>query len=124
MNKSALFAGLLLLASCRLPFGGDCVSVAGFGVMVNIVDSLTNAPPSEIPSLRLSDGGFVEIITTPNAPSVSPTAFLGAKERPGTYNVVVSAAGYADWSKPNVEVVRTGRCDVIQMVSLTARLTR
>jgi hypothetical protein len=123
-TAGATMLSLFWLVGCSLPFGNDCNSVAGFGIAVTVVDSLTNASPTVVPTLRVSDGNFLEFIAAPNAGPTMPNGFLAAKERTGNYSVVVSATGYSDWSKANVSVVREGKCDVIRPVNLMARLSR
>ncbi|MEO7359324.1 MAG: hypothetical protein ABI120_03285 [Gemmatimonadaceae bacterium] len=73
--------------------------------------------------MRLEEGTYVEEYTTPFSPS-DPPIYTGAVERPGTYRVVVRAAGYQDYALDNIKVVRGGRCNYLTGVRITIPLVR
>ena len=110
------------MIGCINPFAtGDCVSVGVAGISVTVVDASTNLAPMTMPRLRLEDGTYVEEYVTP-FPRSDPPSFAGASERPGTYRVVVRAAGYRDFMRDDVRVTRGGRCNALSGVRLNVSL--
>jgi hypothetical protein len=109
--------------ACNLFTSGDCTAVGGFGIILTVVDSLTQAPPVETPSLTVTDGAYVESHAAPNGQGV-PGRFTAASEREGLYTLLVQTPGYVDWTKQNVRVIRGGDCNALKSVRLTALLQR
>jgi hypothetical protein len=91
-----------------------CTDEFRFGLRVEALDSLTDAPVSDGLAGLLLDGKYVEEM------GVSDYELYGAGERAGTYAVVVTAPGHRAWVRTGVKV-RENECHVIP-VSLTARL--
>ncbi len=122
----AAIIGILatLLAACRLSTGTDCHAVASYALRVIVTDSISGLPPSSTPSLTVVDGAFSESHTAPNLGGGSPNGFLAAKERAGEYQVVVRAAGFADWTRVGIRAERKGACRVLQTAQVNARLGR
>jgi hypothetical protein len=113
---------LALCAGCIGPFA-PCSGVGNFGVLVTVVDSTTGGPPSSRPSLIITEGAAYADTASGTAPGeASPVLIPAALERPGTYSLTVTAAGYRRWTRDGVRVREGGRCDDIQTVRATARL--
>ncbi len=110
-----------LISSCDVFTGSDCHSVAGYALRVVVTDSVTGQPAASVPSLTVTDGDFTEVHPEPDN---GPQEFLAARERPGVYQVVVRAAGYADWTRSGIRVDRSGDCKLIQTATVNARLQR
>lgn len=114
----------LFTIGCANPFAnGDCSSVGVSGIAATVVDATTNRAPLANPVLVITDGTYVEEHATP-FPRSDPPSYSGAVERPGTYRVVVRAAGYQDYVLDNVRVTRGGRCNALSGVRLTVSLVR
>lgn len=110
--------------ACNNPFASsDCSTLGVAGIVVTVVDAGTNRAPTATPAIRLEDGAHVEEYTTP-FPQSDPPLYSGAVERPGTYRLVVSAAGYQDYVMANINVTRGGRCNYLSGVRLTVPLVR
>lgn len=115
------FAVFALCAGCVGPFA-PCSEAGKFGLYVTVVDSTTGGPPTSRPTLIIVDGTFADtVVGLP--PGERPVSVIpAAGERPGTYSLAVTAAGYRRWTRDGVRVREGGRCDDIQTVRLTARL--
>ena len=114
----------LFTIGCTNPFAnGDCTAVGVPGISATVVDATTNRAPLAVPVLLIAEGTYVEEHPTPFARS-DPPSYTGAIERPGTYRVVVRAAGYQDYVLENVKVTRGGRCNALSGVRLTVSLVR
>ena len=112
---------LAVWAGCVGPLA-PCAGIGNFAVVVTVVDSTTAGPPSSQPTLTIMDGTFVDTLVGP-APGQSQVVVMGgAAERPGTYSLTVTAAGYRRWMRDGVRAREGGRCDDLQTVRLTARL--
>jgi len=103
----------------------SCETVAVFGINITVSDSVTGATfPFSNVFARAVDGTYRdslfqrEIINTFGAP---PKLNL-AEERPGTYDVTVTADGYKTWTKTGVAVPKQG-CHVVKQL-LDARLAK
>jgi len=113
---------LALCAGCVGPFA-PCSDVGNFAVIVTVVDSTTGGPPSSQPTLVIVDGTFADTLVGPVVPGQSPVSVIAAAvERPGTYSLTVTAAGYRRWMRDGVQAREGGRCDELETVRLTARL--
>ena len=106
---------------CSLFDSGDCTSIGTFGILLYVVDSAAQVPPSTTPTLTVTEGSYVEFYAEPNGQGV-PGRFAAADEREGTYSLLVKAPGYRDWAKTGVRVIRGGKCNKIVPVTLTAKL--
>ena len=114
----------LFTIGCTNPFGnGDCSAVGVAGISATVIDANTNRAPVAVPSMRIEDGTYVEEYTTP-FPKSDPPGYSGAIERPGTYRVLVRAAGYQDYVIENVRITRAGRCNYLAGGRLTVSLVR
>lgn len=119
----ALFGALLFIpvVACRDLIGGACDTGIVPGIVVEIHHSQTRAPLAD------SARGFV--LEAAYSDSLWPHGYANtgqmlsraaAYERAGTYSVLVTRAGYANWSQGNVRVTR-GECHV-HTVALVAAL--
>ena len=111
-------------AACSNPFaGGDCVALGVAGVSANVVDAATKQAPSTPPTLRLTDGTYLETVTgvlgRPDAVQLS-----GAIERPGRYQALFEATGYQPVIRDDLVVRRSGKCNYLQPVRLNIELAR
>lgn len=115
------FAIVALCAGCVGPFA-PCSEAGKFGLYVTVVDSTTSGPPTSQPTLIIVDGTFADTVVG-FAPGERPVSVIpAAGERPGTYSLAVTAAGYRRWTRDGVGVREGGRCDDVQTVRLTARM--
>lgn len=104
-----LLPTLLALAACSAEHP---VSLAGCtedlrpGLVVTPVDALTDTPAVQHAVLTVRDGDYVE-----RSDRVWNGALYAAWERPGTYDVVVTARGYRAYQAEGV-VVTADACHV------------
>jgi hypothetical protein len=91
------------------------VSVGVPGIQVTVLDKRTNQTPSGT-VVTVTDEGYRETLTQ------SGGIFVGAVERPGTYSVAVDAPDYSRWTRDDVRVVRSGKCNYLQRVTLSSEL--
>ncbi|MEP6765190.1 MAG: hypothetical protein ABJB66_12800 [Gemmatimonadaceae bacterium] len=116
---AAGIGALTMLQAC-----GDCVSIGVSGIAVTVIDAATHNAPESVPSLRVTDGAYVEIQTKPSSQAELPVLYA-ASEREGVYQVLVSAQGYRDFSVDGVRVSReSGSCRALKTVKITASLER
>ena len=123
------FAGALLLSGCDSPLEEDfdvCTPNYVMGLNVDVVDSVTTAPPASALLIARS-GAFVDSVgplpsyqAWENGPFVLRLSAAG--ERAGTYDLTVRSPGYRDWTLMGVKVTADG-CHV-RPVAVTARLRR
>jgi hypothetical protein len=123
MKFAWLFAVLTLCVSCGIASEDAsptdpiaCTLNAVAGIVVTTVDSTTGQPLQAVAQVIAQDGAYTDKAVA------LPPEYYAAYERPGTYVVSVSLAGYQSWQMPNV-VVRRGQCHVTS-AQLTARLAR
>lgn len=111
-------------AACSNPFAGaDCVSLGVAGVSASVVDAASKQAPSTPPTLRLTDGAYMETVTSaPGRPDVAQLS--GAVERPGRYQALFEATGYQPVIRDNLVVRRSGSCNYLQPVRLNIELVR
>ncbi len=118
-----LFSALLILACCLFAAACDpldttvCTSILVPGLQVEVRDAATGDPAEGVMGLAI-DGAFVD--TLEGDLTREPPILSGAHERAGTYEVVVSGAGYKTWRQRGVKVGRD-ECHV-RTVRLQARL--
>ena len=124
-NRRMLFTvgAVLALASVQA-CTGDCVSVGVPGVVVTVTDALTKSAPASMPSLRVTDGSYVEDMPR-QLFDKSPPELWAAVERPGVYTVLVRATGYQDFVKEGVRVSRSDAgCAYLKQARISAELIR
>lgn len=119
----SLSSSALLFTACGNLLGGDCILTVPPGLTITVVDAITGVAPIAVPSLRVTDGMYVQELSAPNR-SASPAIFDAAYGRMGMYTLLVRAVGFADFTQMNVRVERAGECTVLRTVSVTARPTR
>jgi hypothetical protein len=113
------------LAACQVPETGAppnggvvCTMIAVAGLSVAVSDSVTG--------LSLTSAKVVATSRTDAYADSTSAAFGGtyalAYEHAGTYDISVSAAGYAPWSRSGVVAAKTS-CHVIP-VQLSARMVK
>jgi hypothetical protein len=101
-----------------------CTDIAMAAINVKVLDSASGLGLS-FSNLwaRARDGTYTDSTLVPfTIAANAPRTFGLAYEREGTYEVTVRAAGYREWTRPNV-VVKRDECHVIP-VALTAYLQR
>ena len=92
-----------------------CTREFRYGISMEIVDAIDQAPRADGSTMTLRDGSYVESTTQSNG-----LTMLGAGERPGTYIVTVAHPRYHTWVRTDV-VVTSDECHV-HTVSLRAKL--
>ena len=99
-----------------------CTVLAVPAVQLTVVDSLTGQSAAlRAISVSIRSGGLRDTVFVATLAAGSPPFSVGlAYERPGTYDLSVTAAGYRIWTSTGV-VVTNDLCHVIT-VPLTARL--
>jgi hypothetical protein len=114
-----ILSAAMSAAACNL--GENCTLHIQPGIIVTIVDSVTNEPRAAEAVGVAQAGSFNDSLrsywTDGQGVMLSRAA---ADERPGTYAVTIQTSGYRDWVRTNVRV-RSGDCHV-QSAELTARL--
>ena len=70
----------------------------------------------------LTEGEYTEAAQSTLQVSNGTLIVAGAHERPGTYSLRITVAGYQPWTASGVRVSESGRCDEVETVKLTARL--
>jgi len=103
---------LLLVSAC----GSDsfsCTTSYDPGILIRVTDSTSGTLISCGARAVVTAGTYSETVANPSGPSCFDSAMLmAAFERPGTYAVTVSKAGYLDFTINDV-VVTAGVCHVI-----------
>ena len=115
-----LLALPLVLGACDIFDSQLCTAHIAPGITVTIVDSVSGDPRAAEAVAVAREGTFVDTLRPGGHQGGVLISLQGADERPGTYEVVVRAPGYADWVRRNV-FVRPGECHV-KLVQLEARL--
>lgn len=113
---AAAFALATTLAGCgNLLDGQACTADFRYGISISVLDRATGLPVIEGIAGEVRDGSYVETMEV-----FFENQLVGAGERAGTYDVSVTALGYAPWSQQNVDVDKD-ECHVEQR-TLTATL--
>jgi hypothetical protein len=103
----------------------DCRAGGLVSFSISVRDSITNQPLPSQAELSWSAGmsSGTSIAQVPTAGVAASQELNGPYGRPGSFDVVVRAAGYKDWH-PAVVIVREGtaHCSVQQPVRLAALL--
>jgi hypothetical protein len=115
--------GLPLLAVLGGCNGITCTDRPFPALTVAPVDSATGAPVDVHIEVIATDGSFADTARTLySEPDHLRRAWL-AYERPGTYDVTVTAEGYVPWERSGVRVV-SNTCGQPETVDLIAQLQR
>jgi hypothetical protein len=87
-----------------------------YGLTVVVTDSVSGTPLVGLEThVEIRDGAYVDTLE-----QMSPTEYLGAGERAGTYSVKVQRSGYRVWLSNGIRV-REDECHVIP-VRVNARI--
>ena len=113
---SALALTLALLTGCENPFAGDylCPDDRSPAIEVEIRDARTGAPVAQDARGAVHDGAYIDSLKPSGGTGPDPFVLVSrsaAEERPGTYLVEVTHAGYQPWTMGGVRV-GAGRCGV------------
>lgn len=116
MRRFAIVLATLLVQGCDFPLG-VCTDELVYGIRVTVRDSATGELLGADPTGVLTDGPYRETME-----SAGPSSLWGAPERPGTYDIEITADGYRAWNRKGVEVeTEWGGCHV-ETVKLEARM--
>jgi hypothetical protein len=77
--------------------------------------------------LTVREGDFIDSVSAAERDAFLPPAgFLWRQQRPGTYRVSVSRAGYRRWDSSNIRIDRIDPCSVrpVSLIALLARETQ
>jgi hypothetical protein len=111
----AVMAAALVTAGCSQQADPPiCTALYAFGLTVTTVDAETGDSLTVTPMGIARDGAFSDTM------QVFGNRLMGAGERAGTYNITVTAPGYARWDTTGI-MVTADECHV-HGVGLTARL--
>lgn len=122
--RSLTFLPLMFVFSaCSMFTARDCVDIGAYAIEVDVRDS-AGAPLSQGVYVVITDGPYSDSTAAPLPTSDGRARYRLGFERPGSYRVRVSAAGYATWERTGVTASRGGRCNQLQGVQLVAILTR
>lgn len=104
--------------SCGRRAGADsaaplkaCNAEAYPGIVVDVRDSITQAPLHSATLRIFSEGHIVDTAQSLGIPGAQ-TSLAGVYERPGTYDIAVERSGYSPWRRDNIRVLR-GECHVV-----------
>ena len=87
-----------------------------YGLTVVVTDSVSGTPLVGLETrVEIRDGAYVDTLE-----QMTPTEYLGAGERAGTYSVKVQRSGYRVWLSNGIRV-REDECHVIP-VQVNARI--
>jgi len=109
--------GLILLAFTACNDDGSgliCTDIFAYGLTIEVTDATTLLPITEA-SGTATEGEYQEELE-----SIGTGTLVGAGERPGTYDIVVTAPGYQEWTRDEVTLGFDG-CHVVGQ-SFDARL--
>lgn len=115
---AALVAGI---SGCDV-MGIGCEQIGVLPITVQVLDDATGMQVTTPTTVVIRDGTYADSVHVDDWKGLRSIG-LG-EDREGDYDVVVRAAGYAEWSRSNVRVRRSGGCDQLQAAVLTARLHR
>jgi hypothetical protein len=106
----------LVTAACSSQQSSVCTALYAYGITVTVLDASTSESLPVAPAGTVRDGNFSDSMT------VMGNQLVGAGERAGTYDVMVTAPGYTAWDTAGI-VVTADECHV-HGVGLTATLQR
>jgi len=118
MKRTAILCMIPLFAcgiECPITNGPVCTEVFVYGVNVTLTDTETGEPVTGA-TLVLSEATYTETMR-----EITPGQYVGAGERPGTYELTVEAEGFLPESRSMI-VVTADECHVIP-VNLDIALT-
>ena len=99
MRRFAIVLSALLIHGCGFPPFGVCTDEQRYGIRVEVLDSVTGELLSSDPTGMLTDGPYLETMEP-----AGHSRLWGAPERPGTYDVEITAEGYRTWNRKGVVV--------------------
>ncbi|MCY3545362.1 MAG: hypothetical protein OXH49_00635 [Gemmatimonadetes bacterium] len=99
MRRFAIVLSALLVHGCDLFPIGVCTDELVYGIQVTVRDSMTGELLNVDPTGVLTDGVYRETMEP-----VGTSTLWGAPERPGTYDIEITAEGYRTWTRQGVEV--------------------
>ena len=99
MRRFAIVLAALLVHGCGFPLLGVCTDQLVHGIKVTVRDSVTGERLGSDPAGMVTDGSYRETME-----SAGPGRLWGAPERPGTYDIEITADGYRAWNRKGVEV--------------------
>jgi hypothetical protein len=104
--------------------GGGIVCTANLvpALSISVLDDATGMGTACGATAVVTEGPFSETVQTPAFPACDDFVLGAALERTGTYSVVVSKAGYQNFTASNI-VVTANPCHV-NTVTVTARMVR
>jgi hypothetical protein len=112
----AIIASALVTTGCSQQAGPPiCTALYAYGLTVTTLDAATGDFLPVTPSGIARDGTWQDTM------DVLGNRLMGAGERAGTYDIAVTAPGYARWDTTGITVT-ADECHV-HGVGLTARLT-
>ena len=116
-SRTAAWTSAIVLATCAacrdsVTAPVACTEIAMAGIVVEVTSAATGNALGGGSVMTLRDGSYVETVDL-----VSGNALLGAWERPGTYEVSITRAGFRTWTRSGVRVVEEDDgCHVVQVV--------
>ena len=87
-----------------------CTSEVVPGIQISVIDSVTSENISCLATITITDGSYTETLSSDNCSTVG--VLEGAYERPGTYQIEVTAPNYISSSMVDIEVTED-ECHVI-----------
>ena len=99
--------------------GRSCNDAAALGVVVFVADRVTGQDVCSA-TVTVTDGAYAETLQMRSGGDGHTCEYVGATERPGTYTVSVTAAGYQPAQEDNA-VAQAGTCHV-QTATVTTTL--
>jgi hypothetical protein len=115
-------AALLLGSACSDVLGIGCGDVAEPGIWLSVTPARADKPFTAPPEVTVTSGSYSERAVVASVAPQGGYFFAAASDRPGTYAVHVSAPGFRDWTRTNVEVRSSSSCRRVNTVELAATL--
>ena len=111
-----VLAGAGLSAACNTT---PCSFTAEPGLVVTVVDSISNANITQGSAVVARQGFFVDSVNATGTGTSVPLAY----NRGGIYNLTVHHTGYKEWTKTGVPVPGSS-CGIRASVNVIARLIK
>lgn len=100
--KCVALVGVCLVVGCDNPV--VCTGTEGFAITVQVREASTGEPAALGATLVVREGTYADSMTgTVLPPSPFATQLEAARDRPGTYDVLVRKAGYLTWTRQGVQ---------------------